>query len=68
MLSIYGTNTGKQIAAIKLNNWARVIGFSPDCETILVGGSEFVIYSAKNGKKIRTIKLLDDVDSHKWSE
>lgn len=58
---LYVMNTGKEIARIKLAKWGHMVGFSPDGKTLLIGGSEFVIYDAENGKKIRSLKLLDDV-------
>ena len=39
----------------------HIIGFSPDGKTLGGGGSEFAIYDSKNGKKIRTLQLLDAV-------
>lgn len=66
---LYAMNTGKEIARIKLAKWGHLIGFAPDSKTLLVGGSEFVIYDAENGKKIRTLKLLDDVSfEHNWNQ
>lgn len=67
-LGIDNTNTGKQIATIKLDRYERLLGFVPDSKTHLVGGSEFVIYESENGKIIRTLTLFDGVDSHNWSE
>ncbi len=61
-------NTGEEIARIKLATWGHMLGFSPDSKTLLVGGSEFVIYNSENGKKIRTLNLLDEVSSHDWNE
>jgi len=66
---LYDMNTGKEIARIKLAQWGHMIGFAPDSKTLLVGGSEFVIYDAENGKKIRSLKLLDDVSfEHDWNQ
>ena len=62
-----------------------LLGFSPDSKTLLVGGSEYVFYNAENeqetrrpefaiynsedGKRIRTIELLDEAGfSHDGSE
>ena len=67
-LGLYEMGTGKEIARIKLAEWGHIIGFSPDGKTLLVGGPEFVIYDSANGKKIRSLKLLDDVSfSHDWN-
>ncbi len=53
---------------MKLAEWGHIVGFSPDSKTLLVGGSEFVIYDAENGKKVRTLKLLDDVSfEYDWN-
>ncbi len=66
-LGLYDMITGKEIARIKLAEWGHIIGFAPDSKTFLVGGSEFVIYDAETGKKIRALKLLDDVSfEHDW--
>ena len=65
-LGIYDMNTGEEIARMKLAEWGHMLGFSPDSKTLLVGGSEFVIYNSENGKKIRTLNLLDTVGSHTW--
>ena len=65
-LGIYDVNTGVEIARMKLAEWGHMLGFSPDSKTLLVGGSEFVIYSSENGRRIRTLNLLDTVDSHTW--
>ena len=68
-LGIYDMNTGEEIARVKLAEWGHMLGFSPDSKTLLVGGSEFVIYNSENGKKIRTLTLLDEVSfSHDWNE
>jgi WD40 repeat protein len=67
-LGIYDMNTGEEIARIKLAKWGHMLGFSPDSKTLLVGGSEFVIYSSADGKTIRTLNLLDEVSfSHDWN-
>ena len=63
-LGIYDMNTGEEIARIKLAKQGHLIGFSPDGKTLLVGGSEFVIYNSENGKRIRTLNLLDEVSAH----
>jgi hypothetical protein len=66
-LRLYDMKTGKEIERMKLAEWGHVIGFSPDSKTILVGGSEFVIYSAETGRRIRSLKLLEDIgSSHDW--
>ena len=68
-LRLYDMNTGKELARIELAQWGHVIGFSPDSKTILVGGKEFVIYDSENGRKISSVKLLDDVSfSHDWNK
>jgi len=60
-LGIYDMNTGKEVVRIKFDHVvADIIGFSPDSKTLLMRGSEFVIYNAENGETIRTLKLLDD--------
>jgi WD40 repeat protein len=61
-LGIYDMNAGKEIARIKLPELGHIVGFSPDSKTLLVGGSEFVIYNSEDGKQIRALKLLDDVN------
>ncbi len=67
-LGLYDMGTGKEIARIKLAEWGHIIGFSPDSKTLLVGGSEFEIYDSENGKKVRGLKLLDDVSfEHDWN-
>ena len=67
-LGLYDMNTGQEIARIKLATAGHMLGFSPDSKTLLVGGSEFVIYNSENGKKIRALNLLADVSfSHDWS-
>jgi WD40 repeat protein len=63
---LFEMKTGKEIGRLKLAEWGHMIGFSPDSKTILVGGSEFVIYNAENGGRIRSLKLLDDVSSNDW--
>ncbi|MBC7815754.1 MAG: hypothetical protein IAG10_02520, partial [Planctomycetaceae bacterium] len=45
-LGIYELNTGNEIARIDLAKWSHLVGFSPDSATLLVGGSEFLIYDA----------------------
>jgi hypothetical protein len=60
-MGIYDMKTGEEIVRIKLAEWGHLLGFSPDSKTLLVGGSEFVIYNSENGEKIRALKLLDDV-------
>ena len=68
-LGIYDMGTGQEIARIKLAEWGHIVGFSPDGKTLLVGGSEFVIYDSENGKKVRGLKLLDDVSfEHDWNQ
>lgn len=68
-LGVYDMNTGEGIARIKLAEWGHMLGFSPDSKTLLVGGSEFVIYNSENGTKIRALKLLDDVGfEHDWND
>jgi WD40 repeat protein len=68
-MGLYEMGTGKEIARNKLAQWGHMIGFSPDSKTLLVGGSEFVIYDAENGKKVRSLKLLDDVSfEHDWNQ
>lgn len=65
---LYEMSTGKEIARIKLAQWDHIIGFSPDSKTFLIGGREFAIYDSEDGKKIRTLKLLDDVSfEHDWN-
>ena len=67
-LGLYDMGTGKEIAQIKMAEWGHMIGFAPDSETLLIGGPEFVIYDAKNGKRLRSHKLLDDVSlEHDWN-
>jgi len=67
-VGLYDMGTGKEIARIKLATWGHVIGFAPDSDTLLIGGSEFVIYDAENGKRLRSHKLLDDVSfEHDWN-
>jgi WD40 repeat protein len=63
---LYNMNTGEEIATIKLAKWGHMLGFSPDSKTLLVGGSEFAICDSENGKMIRTLRLLDNLDSHDW--
>ena len=63
---LYNMNTGEEIARIELAKWGHVLGFSPDSKTLLVGGSEFAICNSENGKTIRTLRLLDNLDSHDW--
>lgn len=65
-LGVYDMTTGKEIARIALAEWGHLIGFAPDSQTLLVGGSEFVIYESASGKKVRSLKLLDKVDGHDW--
>ncbi|HUY88539.1 MAG TPA: WD40 repeat domain-containing protein [Pirellulales bacterium] len=66
---LFDISTGEEIARIKLPKWGRMLGFSPDSKTFLVGGSEFVIYDSENGKTVRTLKLFDDArSSYDWSE
>lgn len=67
-LSLYDINSGKELTGAKLPELAGMIGFSPDSKTLLIGGSEFVIFDAGSGEKIRTLKLLDDADVERWSE
>ncbi len=83
-LGIYDMNTGEEIARIKLAKSGHILGFSPDGKTLLVGGSqyseynsenekmtlrpEFVIYDSENGKQIRTLNLLDEVNSDERNE
>jgi len=83
-LGIYDMDTGEVIARIKRAKGGHMLGFSPDGKTLLVGGSEyneynsenekmtlrpeFVIYNSENGKKIRTLNLLDEVSSDERSE
>jgi WD40 repeat protein len=68
-LGIYDMGTGQAIARINLAEWGHVVGFSPDGKTLLVGGSEFVIYDSENGNKVRALKLLDDVSfEHDWNQ
>lgn len=68
-LGLYDMNTGEGIARIKLAEWGHMVGFSPDSKTFLVGGSEFIIYNSKDGKKVRTLKLLkDDLFSQDWNK
>jgi hypothetical protein len=68
-LGVYDMGTGQEIARIKLAEWGHVVGFSPDGKTLLVGGSEFAIYDSENGKKVRGLKLLDDVSfEHDWNQ
>jgi len=67
-LGLYEMSTGKEIGRIRLAKWGDIIGFSPDSKTLLVGGSEFVIYDSEDGKKVRGLKLLDDVSfEHDWN-
>jgi len=77
-LGIYDMNTGEEITRIKLAKEGHILGFSQDSKTLLVGGSEyddynfankkrtilpeFVIYNSENGKKIRTLNLLDEIN------
>ena len=74
-LGLYEMKTGEEIAIIQFAKFGGLIGFSPDSKSLLVGGSaydeyisenekrtilpEFVIYNSEDGKKIRTLKLLD---------
>jgi WD40 repeat protein len=68
-LGIYDMGTGQGIARFNLAEWGHVVGFSPDGKTLVVGGSEFVIYDSENGKKVRGLKLLDDVSfAHDWNQ
>lgn len=67
-LGIYKMKTGEEIAQAKLPEFAGMVGFSPDSKTLLIGGSEFVIYNAETGEKIRTLAFLDDADVDRWSE
>jgi hypothetical protein len=68
-LGIYDLGTGQEIARIELAEWGHVVGFSPDGKTLLVGGPKFVIYDSENGKKVRGLKLLDDVSfEHDWNQ
>lgn len=68
-LGLYDMGTGQEVARIKLAEWGHIVGFSPDGKTLLVGGSEFVIYDSENGKKVRGLKLLDDVSfEHDWNQ
>ena len=51
-----------------LANTIRWVRWHETLDAALVGGSEFVIYNAENGKKIRALKLLDAADVDRWSE
>jgi len=65
---LYDMSTGKEIARLKLAQSGHMIGFSPDSKTLLIGGTEFVIYDAENGRKVRTVQLLDaDGVEHDWN-
>ncbi len=59
---LYNMSTGQEIARLKLPKWGHMIGFSPDSKTLLIRGAPFVIYSAENGKEIRSLNLPDDTD------
>ena len=63
---LYNMRTGEEIARIKLAKWGHMLGFSPDSKTLLAGGSEFAICDSENGKMIRTLRLLDNLDTHDW--
>jgi WD40 repeat protein len=63
---LYNMKTGEEIARIKLAKWGHMLGFSPDSKTLLAGGSEFAICDSENGKMIRTLRLLDNLDTHDW--
>lgn len=67
-LGIYDMSTGVEISRVKLAKWGKILGFSPDGKTLLVGGSEFVIYNSENGEAVRTLKLIDDVGSRDWDK
>lgn len=67
-LGMYDMKTGKEIFQSKLPELAGMIGFSPDSKTLLIGGSKFVIYNAKSGETIRTLRLLNDADVDRWTE
>jgi WD40 repeat protein len=67
-VGIFDMNTGEEIARIELSKLGRMIGFSPDSKTFLVGGAEFVIYNSENGKQIQAVKLLDDDSFARWDE
>ena len=68
-LGIYDMSTGEEIARIELAKWGHLLGFSPDSKTVLVGGSDFVIYDSANGKAIRSLKLWEEASfSHNWNE
>jgi len=79
-LGLYDMSTGGEIARIELAAREQtMLGFSPDSETLLVGGSEydfyysgneketllpeFAIYNSEDGKRIRTLELLDEASS-----
>jgi WD40 repeat protein len=57
---LYDLNTGAELTEIKLAKQWRLVGFSPDSKTLLVGGPEFVIYDAVKGTRIRTLTLRID--------
>ncbi len=65
-MRLYDMDTGKQIVRIEIAEWGMLLGFSPDGKAFLVGGSEFVIYNSEDGKRVRSFKLLDDVESGNW--
>ena len=59
-LGLYDLRTGRQIARTKLGQWDGLIGFSPDGETLLTGGPEFVVYDAETGEMLRTVEPFAD--------
>ncbi|HLK61465.1 MAG TPA: WD40 repeat domain-containing protein [Chthonomonadaceae bacterium] len=56
-VGLYDLNTGKEIARIKRVEAGLMLGFAPDSQTFLFGGSTFVVYSAKTGKALRRLNL-----------
>lgn len=68
-LTLYRTGSGEKIATFALPEWGRVIGFSRDGKTLLVGGSSFWIVESGTGKVTNRWNLLgDQVDSYQWAD
>jgi WD40 repeat protein len=66
-LRLFATESGAELASLELPAWGRVIGFSSDSETLLIGGSRFVVLASKNGKELRRLDLLrSPVTSFDW--
>lgn len=67
-MTLFAVESGKELTSIEIPAWGRVIGFSPDSKTLLLGGSPFIVLDTMTGKELKRLNLFaEPIKSFRWT-